>query len=160
QPATRSGPCRTPPSVSMTNSADIASPAPHAAAPGWRWAPHWVLAFVALWPAPGYAAAVMVLGALAAIIKLVATRFRGGAQLLRGPAWALTSVRSFAYWLPELLSPLGSVDAGRAPPEAVADLRYLPFLWLVAIAVADAGGRRLTFTGLAVIVGIWTLDAL
>ena len=30
----------------------------------------------------------------------------------------------------------------------------------VAIAVADDRGRRLTFGGLAVIVGIWTLDAL
>ncbi|WP_133000448.1 O-antigen ligase family protein [Luteimonas arsenica] len=144
----------------MTNSADIAPAAPHATATGWRWAPHWVLAFVALWPAPGYAEAIVVLGALTAIIKLGTSRFRGGAQLLSGPAWALTSVLFFAYWLPELLSAVGSVDAGRALREAAVDLRYLPFLWLVAIAVADDRGRRLTFTGLAVIVGIWTLDAL
>ncbi|MGY1530252.1 O-antigen ligase family protein [Luteimonas sp. A649] len=144
----------------MTNSADIAPPAPHVSAAGWRWAPHWVLAFVALWPAPGYAEGIMVLGALAALIKLMATRFRGGAQLLSGPAWALTSVLFFAYWLPELLSTVGSVDAGRALREAAADLRYLPFLWLVAIAVADDRGRRLTFTGLAVIAAVWTLDAL
>jgi O-antigen ligase len=143
----------------MTNSADTA-PAPQPTATGWRWAPHWVLAFVALWPAPGYAEGVMVLGALAAIAKLGTTRFRGGAQILSGPAWALTSVLFFAYWLPELLSAAGSVDAGRALREAAVDLRYLPFLWLVAIAVANDRGRRLTFTGLAVIVGIWTLDAL
>ena len=142
----------------MTNSAD--APAAAIVATGWRWAPHWVLAFVALWPAPGYAEAVVVLGALAAIIKLAASRFRGGAQLLSSPAWALTSVLFFAYWLPELLSAAGSVDVGRALREAVVDLRYLPFLWLVAIAVADERGRRLTFGGLAVIVGIWTLDAL
>ena len=145
----------------MTNSADTAPPpAPQAVATGWRWAPYWVLAFVALWPAHGYAEGVMVLGAVAAIAKLLATRFRGGAQLLRGPAWALTSVLFFAYWLPELFSVVGSVDVGRALREAVVDLRYLPFLWLVAIAVADDRGRRLTFTGLAVIIGIWTLDAL
>lgn len=144
----------------MTNSADIPAAAAHPPATGWRWAPHWVLAFVALWPAPGYAEAVMVLGALAAILKLVASRFRGGGQLLSGPAWALTSVLFFAYWLPELLSAVGAVDAGRALREAAVDLRYLPFLWLVAIAVADARGRRLTFAGLAVIVGVWTLDAL
>ena len=143
----------------MTNSADAIRPA-RSAATGWRWAPHWVLAFVALWPAPGYAEAVVVLGALAAIIKLAASRFRGGAQLLSGPAWALTSVLFFAYWLPELLSAVGAVDGSRALREAAADLRYLPFLWLVAIAVADDRGRRLTFTGLAVIIGIWTLDAL
>lgn len=143
----------------MTNSVD-SPPIVQAGATGWRWAPHWVLAFVALWPAPGYAEAVVVLGALAAIIKLGATRFRGGSQLLSGPAWALTSVLFFAYWLPELVSAVGSVDSGRALRESAADLRYLPFLWLVAIAVADARGRRLTFAGLAVIIGIWTLDAL
>ncbi len=144
----------------MTNSADAVLPANGSLAAGWRWAPHWVLAFVALWPAPGYAEGIVVLGALAAIIKLVGSRFRGGAQLLSGPAWALTSVLFFAYWLPELLSSIGSVDAGRALREAAVDLRYLPFLWLVAIAVADERGRRLTFTGLAVIIGLWTLDAL
>src|SRR5690606_25111667 len=136
----RSGPCRTPRSGSMTNSADIAPVAPHATATGWRCAPHCVLAFVALWPAPGHAEAIVVLGALAAIIKLGTSRFRGGAQLLSGPAWALTSVLFFAYWLPELLSAVGSVDAGRALREAAVDLRYLPFLWLVAIAVADDRG--------------------
>ena len=44
---------------------------------GWRWAPAWVLTFIALWPAPGVAEGVMVLGALAAIVKLLFARFRG-----------------------------------------------------------------------------------
>jgi len=127
---------------------------------GWRWAPHWVLAFVILWPAPGYAEGVMVLGALAAIIHLVAARFRGGAQLLSAPAWALTSVLFFAYWLPQLLSAVDSVDVGRALREALVDLRYLPFLWLVASAVATRRGRRITLGGLAVIVAVWTIDGL
>ena len=68
------------------------APAPAAVSAGWRWAPAWVLAYVALWPAPGYAEAVLVLGALVAIFKLVASRFRGGAQLLSNHAWALTRV--------------------------------------------------------------------
>jgi len=127
---------------------------------GWRWAPPWVLAFVALWPAPGYAEGVMVLGALAAIILLLKSRFRHGAALLSGPAWALTTVLFFAYWLPELFSAFDAVDTRRAIRESLVDLRYLPFLWLVAIAVADPRGRRITFGGLAVIVGIWTVDAL
>jgi O-antigen ligase len=127
---------------------------------GWRWAPAWVLAFVALWPAPGYAEAVMVLGALAAIARLLLARFRGGTALLSGPAWALTSVLFFAYWLPEAVSALDAVDRGRALREAAVDLRYLPFLWLAAAAVADARGRRITFGGLAVIVAAWTIDAL
>ena len=129
-------------------------------APGWRWAPAWVLAFVALWPAPGYAEGVLALGALAGLIKLVASRFRGGNQLLGGPAWALTSVLFFAYWLPEAFSAVDAMDRGRALREALVDLRYLPFLWIVAAAVADDAGRRRTFGGLAIIVGAWTLDAL
>ena len=130
------------------------------AAPGWCWAPAWVLAFVALWPAPGYAEGVLALGALAGLIKLVSSRFRGGNQLLGGPAWALTSVLFFAYWLPEAISAVDAMDRGRALREALVDLRYLPFLWIVAAAVADDAGRRRTFGGLAIIVGVWTLDAL
>ena len=129
-------------------------------APGWRWAPAWVLAFVALWPAPGYAEAVLALGAIAAIVHLLLSRFRGSASLLSGPAWALTSVLFFAYWLPEALSAVDAADRVRALREAAVDLRYLPFLWIVASAVASTEGRRRTFGGLAVIVGVWTLDAL
>ena len=127
---------------------------------GWRWAPAWVLTYVALWPAPGYAEAVLVLGALAAIVMLGLSRFRNGTQLLSNPAWALTSVLFFAYWTPELVSAIDAIDPARALREAAVDLRYLPFLWLVAAAVADTRGRRTTFTGLAVIIGIWTVDAL
>lgn len=144
-------------------------PEPTAAAPstpahprvqGWRWAPAWVLAYVALWPAPGYAEGILVLGALVAIFKLVSSRFRGGTLLLSHQAWALTSVLFFAYWLPELVSSFDAVDPGRSLREAAADLRYLPFLWLAASAVANARGRRTTFGGLAIIMGIWTVDAL
>ncbi len=130
------------------------------AAPGWRWAPAWILAFVALWPAPGYAEGVMVLGALAAIAMLLVARFQGGTRLLSGPAWALTSVLFAAYWVPELLSSVDAIDRARALREVAIDLRYLPFLWLVASAVATNHGRRITFAGLGVIMGIWTLDAL
>lgn len=127
---------------------------------GWRWAPFWVLAFVALWPMPGIAEGVMALGALVAIGRLLFARFRGGGALLSAQAWALTSVLFFAYWLPELIASFDAVDRARAFREAAVDLRYLPFLWLAASAVADARGRRITFGGLAVIVAVWTLDAL
>ena len=129
-------------------------------ADGWRWAPGWILAYVARWPAPGYAEAVLVLGALAAIVKLLVSRFRGGTQLLSGPAWALTSVLFFAYWLPEIVSAFDAIDRAHAFAQSAEDLRYLPFQWLVASAVAAPRGRRITFGGLAVIVGAWTLDAL
>lgn len=127
---------------------------------GWRWAPAWVLAFVALWPAPGYAEGVLVLGALVAIARLLWVRFRGGTMLLSAPAWALTSALFCAYWLPEVASVFDAIDHAHAVHETLIDLRYLPFLWLVAAAVADPRGRRITFSGLAIIVSAWTLDAL
>ncbi len=144
----------------MTPADTLRTELPAAPQHGWRWAPAWVLTFVALWPAPGYAEAVMVLGALAALLHLVLVRFRGGTRLLSGPAWALTSVLFFTYWSPQLLSSIDAVDVTRALRESLVDLRYLPFLWLVASAVANETGRRKTFNGLAIIVGIWTLDAL
>ncbi|MEN5048960.1 O-antigen ligase family protein [Luteimonas sp. TWI1415] len=147
----------------MTNSTTTIEPVGTTPAPqavGWRWAPHWVLAFVILWPAPGYAEGVMVLGALVAIVLLLRARFRGGSALLSAPAWALTSVLFCAYWLPQLISAIDSVDVGRALREALVDLRYLPFLWLVASAVADRRGRRITLGGLAIILAVWTIDGL
>ncbi|MEO8366591.1 MAG: O-antigen ligase [Pseudoxanthomonas sp.] len=144
----------------MTLSPTLPTDSPLASVHGWRWAPAWVLAFVALWPAPGYAEGVMVLGALAAIVQLLMVRFRGGTRLLSGPAWALTSVLFFAYWTPQLISSFDALDARHAFYKTATGLRYLPFLWLVASAVANGRGRRITFNGLAVIVAVWTLDAL
>jgi O-antigen ligase len=127
---------------------------------GWRWAPAWVLLFVALWPAPGYAIGVAALGALAAIIRLLLARFRGSAKLLSNQAWALTSVLFAAYWLPEVVSAIGAIEPSRALGAVFGDAFLLPFLWLAAAAVATARGRRITFGGLAIIVAVWTVDAL
>jgi O-antigen ligase len=66
----------------------------------------------------------------------------------------------FAYWFPQLISSFDALDQGRAFRESLVDLRYLPFLWLVASAVASERGRRVTFGGLAIIVVVWTADAL
>jgi O-antigen ligase len=125
-----------------------------------RWAPWWVLAFVALWPLPGPAEAVLSLGALVALAVLAVSRFRDGQALLSREAWALTSVLYLSYWLPELISSVGAVNGSRAIRESLLDIRYLPFLWLVAMAVANDRGRRLTFGGIAVIAGAWLIDAL
>ncbi|SBV38119.1 conserved membrane hypothetical protein [uncultured Stenotrophomonas sp.] len=126
-----------------------------------RWAPAWVLAFVALWPLPGIAEAVLVLAALFAVVRLLQLRMRGAIGATLGvPAWALTSVLFLAYWLPQLLSALDAQAPGRALGKVAGGLRYLPFMWLVAMAVANDARRRVTFTGLAVIAGIWSLDAL
>ena len=125
-----------------------------------RWAPWWVLASVALWPLTGPAEAVLSLGALLALAVLLVNRFRGGTALLSHEAWALTSVLFLSYWLPELLSAPDAYNAPRAWRESLLDLRYLPFLWLVAVSVAQARGRRIILVGLAVITGFWLLDGL
>ncbi|MCC8618480.1 O-antigen ligase family protein [Xanthomonas vesicatoria] len=145
----------------MTNSAvDTPVSMPALTPDAGRWAPLWVLLFVALWPTPGLAETVLSLGALFAAYRLLHARFRGGTRLLSGAAWALTSVLFFAYWLPQMLSAFDAIDVGRALRKSATDLRYLPFMWLCAIAVANAQRRRRTFIGLAVIGGVWTLDAL
>lgn len=123
-----------------------------------RWAPWWVLAFVALWPLTGPAELVLSLGAVVALAVLAIYRFRGGMTLLSRESWALTTVLFASYWLPELLSSPDAVNGRRALRESLLDLRYLPYLWLVAIAVANERGRRLTFGGIAVIAALWTVD--
>ena len=88
------------------------------AGPGWRWAPAWVLGFVALWPAPGIAEAVLALGAIAGVVRLLQARSRGGGALLSGPAWALTTILFLAYWLPEAVSSVDAADRARKRVDA------------------------------------------
>lgn len=125
-----------------------------------RWAPLAVLAFVALWPTVGPAEAVLSLGALTGFAILLAGRFREGTSLISREAWALSTALFFCYWLPEFFSAFDAVDRGRAWHEVLVDLRYLPFLWLVAMAVAYRRGRRWVLTGIGVIAIIWALDAM
>lgn len=124
------------------------------------WAGWWLLAFVALWPAPGIAEIALSLGSLFMLGWLAWQLRRRQALLLSPEAWALTTLLFIAYWVPELLSAVDGANAWRSLREALIDLRYLPFLWMCAMAVADATGRRRVLVGLAVIVAFWTLDGL
>ncbi|WP_447595586.1 O-antigen ligase family protein [Stenotrophomonas rhizophila] len=125
-----------------------------------RWAPWWVLGFVALWPLPGIAESVLVLGALYAAVRMVQLRMQGKQHLLSSPAWALTSILFLGYWLPQAFSAFDAIDPATAWRKTAAGLRYLPFMWLVAIAVATPQRRRLTLGGIALITAVWTADAL
>lgn len=125
-----------------------------------RWLSAWLLAMVALWPLPGIAEAVLTLGALAFALQLGVRRLRGAPPLLGRRLVLLTLVLFLAYWLPQLLSAPDAFDRGRAWGEVGSDLRYLPFLWAVALAVSSDAGRGRVFTGLGLIAAVWTLDAL
>ncbi len=127
--------------------------------PVFRWTPWVVLAFVALWPTVGPAEAVLSLGALASLAVLSWRRFRDGTALISREAWALVTALFLCYWLPQLFSAFDAIDSARAWREVLQDLRYLPFMWLVAIAVAPRRGRTLVFTGLGLIALAWTIDA-
>ncbi len=140
-----------------------AEPLPAAGSPAsraGRLAPWWVIAFVALWPLPRIAETALVLGALYAGVRMVQLRLRGKQRLLSSPAWALTSILFLGYWLPQAFSAFDAIDPANAWRKAAAGLRYLPFMWLVAIAVATPQRRALTLGGIAAITGLWTLDAL
>ena len=138
----------------------VSSPTTPDHRPRARWAPWAVLAFVASWPWPGVADGVLSLGAIITVAWLGMRRFRGGDALLSREAWALTSALFFSYWLPELLSSVDAIDPLRSLREVAVDLRYLPFLWLAAIAVHRVDDRRTGYVGIAPIALLWALDGL
>lgn len=125
-----------------------------------RLAPWWVLLQVACWPWSGLAEAFLSLGALLGFGLLAATRFRGGMRVLSHEAWALTTVLFLCYWLAELFSVPLAVDPANSAIEAAKDLRYLPFLWLAAMAVSTARGRRIVGVGIATLAALWAADGL
>src|SRR5690606_6844067 len=124
------------------------------------WTPAWVVLCVALLPLPGPAEAALSLGAIAVLVQLGWLRARGRTLPLERGAAGLILALFAAYWLPELLSAPDALDRSRAWKETVADLRYLPLLWGVAIAVREPRGRRLVAGGIALVVLAWSVDAL
>lgn len=143
----------------MPNSMPAAEAAPSRRTPG-HVAGSWVLAYVALLPFPGLAEAVLTLGAAFALVQLVRWRRRAGAPVLTSGAAGLTTVLFLAFWLPQAVAAVDAADPGRAWGKALGALRYLPFLWLAAIAVARGPARFRVFAGIGCIALAWTLDAL
>jgi O-antigen ligase len=132
----------------------------NSALPGFvRWTPFWVLAFVASLPWPGVAEAILSFGAVVGVLSMLWHRFSGGTHWLTREAWAVLTVLFLGYWLPEFFSAFDAVNSSRAWKEVAADLRYLPFLWLCAVAVSRPQSRRLVFTGIALIAMFWLVDA-
>ena len=125
-----------------------------------RLAPWWVLLQVACWPWRGLAEAFLSIGAVLGFALMYAVRFRGALRVLSHEAWALTTILFFGYWLPELLSIPLAIDPANTAVETAKDLRYLPFLWLAAMAMSTARGARIVGIGIAGLAGLWTVDGL
>lgn len=124
------------------------------------WAPWAVLACLTAWPWTAPANVAVALAAVVTVCWLGLRRFRGGDGLLSREAWALTSALFFSYWLPELFACIGATNSRRALLEVLSGLRFLPLLWLAAIAVHRPRERRIVFVGIAWLALFWTGDGL
>jgi O-antigen ligase len=102
----------------------------------------------------------------AAELPLLLAALGGLALALRGrldwraPAPWLALGLFAAYWLPELASAPDSVAPRKSWTEVAADLRFLPFLWFALWTLDDAVRARRLLFALAVLLGLWCLDAL
>lgn len=123
-----------------------------------RLAPWWVVLYTACLVKTGAAEAALGLGvALALACWAVGRRT---ALMLPGKAvWQGIGAVFLAYWGAELLSAPDALVPAKAWKEVALDVRYLPALWLAAVAVREAHGRRIVYAGIAVVTAWWTLDA-
>ncbi len=115
----------------------------------------WLLAVFALLPfSRSYELPLLVMAVLGA--KLVPGLFRAGAE----PMQRLAALLFLGYWLPELLSAFDSVAAEKSWTEVAADLRFLPALLYAQHGLAQPGRATFALHGVALLVALWTIDAL
>ena len=121
---------------------------------------HWplglLLAVLALLPF-GHAAELPLL--IAALIGLW-RRFRRPGPSADPAGERLLLLVFLAYWLPELVSAVDSLAPGKSWQEAALDLRFLPFGWFVIDTLALASARRGLALAAAVLIALWSMDAL
>lgn len=115
-----------------------------------------LLAVLALLPF-GHAAELPLL--IAALIGLGRRIRRRGQAGDRGSEGLLLGV-FLAYWLPEFISSFDSLAAAKSWQEVGLDLRFLPFGWFAIDTLASSRARRWLGQGAAVLIALWTLDAL
>ncbi len=125
-----------------------------------RWQAHWrwliLLSYLALLPFGSLCELPMLVAALVGLVDAMRLRSR----LIASGSGGWIGLLFLAYWLPELVSALDSVAPAKSWLEVLADLRLLPFAWFVAVALRDAPARQHLLTGSALVVAIWSIDAL
>ena len=95
--------------------------------------------------------------AIAAIVGIVLLA-RGRLRLDEaGPRLVL--VLFACYWLPALLSAFAAVEPGKAWMTVATTLRFLPFALFATFALRDATRWPALIAAVALVVGLWALDA-
>lgn len=124
------------------------------------WTPWAVIAMVALFPWPSVADSVMSLAGVGLVWQLLRWHWQGATAVLDVSGWAVCTLVFLCYWLPQLVSFPDSFLPVQGFGKVVSGLRYLPVMWVSAIAVSHASRRTVTFIGLAAIVFVWMCDGL
>lgn len=115
----------------------------------------WLLAVFALLPfSRSYELPLLVMAVLGA--KQVPGLFRAGGE----PLQRLAALLFLGYWLPQLISAFDSVAPAKSWSEVAVDLRFLPALLYAQRGLAQPGAAAFALRGLALLVALWTLDAL
>lgn len=114
-----------------------------------------LLAVPALLPFGRWAEVPLVVAALLGLVAIVRGRVEWSSP---GPRLALLLFA--AYWLPQLVSAIDSVAPRKSWGEVAADLRFLPFLVFALLTLREPRRARHLLAGLALLCGLWCLDAL
>lgn len=123
-----------------------------------RIAPWWVVLYVFCLPGTGAAEGALALGVLLTLLGWGA----GGRAVMALPGravWQAIGVVFLAYWGSELISAIWAQVPAKAWREVARDVRYLPALWLAALAMREAAGRKVVYAGIAAVAAFWTVDA-
>ena len=112
-----------------------------------------VLGVLVLLPLGRSAELPLALGALAGLVVFARDRAR-----LDSPVHLLLALFA-CYWLPALLSGLGAVEPARTWMTIATTLRFLPFALFAGFALRDATRWPALIAAVAVVAGLWALDA-
>ena len=97
---------------------------------------------------------------LVAAVVGVVDGWKRRALVFHDASGRLLNLLFLAYWLPELCSAVDSVAPEKSWLEVATDLRFLPFGWFVLVTMQNARARSWLLCASAILVLLWTLDAL
>ncbi|HSS08139.1 MAG TPA: hypothetical protein VLK83_13495, partial [Rhodanobacteraceae bacterium] len=114
-----------------------------------------VLAVIVLLPVGRASEVPIAIGVITAIVLAL----RGRSVWRHDPAIHLVVILFACYWLPALLSAFAAVEPGKAWMTVATTLRFLPFALFAAFALRDEARWPALIAAVALVVGLWALDA-